>query len=73
MQDILRDSKQMKYEDIPTFSQRLQGKSRVLLGQEGIQQILHEEVAALRNYIEWYIENKYAHNWVEGANNNTAA
>ena len=72
MQDIMRDSKRMKYEDIPTFSQRLQGKSRVLLGQEGIQQILHEEVAALRNYIEWYIQDSYKHNWVEGINNTAA-
>ena len=43
----------MKYQEIPTFQQRLQTSKPT--SEADIQLHLHEEIAELRHFIEWHI------------------
>jgi len=48
----------MRYQDIPTFQQRCEthpDHQDRIIGHVDIQLRLHEEIAELRHYIEWYL------------------
>ena len=63
----------MNYKDIKDFHQRCDthpDHQDRIIGHQDIQLRLHEEIAELRHYIEWYLMPK--DNWAYPTNNNAS-
>jgi len=58
----------MNYKDIATFQQRM--KDSKPTNAADAMCVLHEEIAELRHYIEWYLMPK--DNWAYPTNNNAS-
>jgi hypothetical protein len=58
----------MNYKDIATFQQRM--KDSKPTSEAEMHVVLHEEIAELRHYIEWYLMPK--DNWAYPTNNNAS-